>query len=92
MGIVPGFDFDKHKFEAVESYRSKRGLYEAFANAVRDILRVSIPSEYQIHSMEARAKDLESFGSKAQKASESDPTRPRYADPMREITRLPGSP
>src|ERR1700674_2573602 len=85
-----GFDFTQHRSEAVESYRGKRGLYEAFANVVRDILRVSIPSEYQIHSLEARPKDLESFGSKAQKAADNDPARPRYPDPLRDITDLAG--
>lgn len=85
-----GFDFAKHGSDAVEKYRGNRGLFEAFANIVRDILRISIPPQYQIHSLEARAKDIESFGSKAQKASDADLTKPRYADPLRDITDLAG--
>jgi ppGpp synthetase/RelA/SpoT-type nucleotidyltranferase len=47
-------------------------------------------TEIRIHSIEARAKSLESFGAKAAKPSESDPTLPRYPAPLKEITDLAG--
>ena len=84
------FDFPRHRSEAIEKYRAVRGVYEAFANAVRDILRVSIPSEYQIYSLEARAKDADSFGDKAARCSGNDPTVPQYPDPLVGITDLAG--
>jgi putative GTP pyrophosphokinase len=43
------------------------------------------------HEIEARAKDLESFGKKAAKPLESDPRRPKYPRPLEQITDLAGT-
>lgn len=43
-----------------------------------------------VHSIEARAKDLESFGNKAIKPSDENPNLPKYPNPILEITDLAG--
>ena len=39
-------------------------------------------------SVEARAKEVEFFGTKASKPSESDPERPRYPDPLSDVANI----
>lgn len=85
------FDFDAHKDQAVREYRAVRPRYEVFANNLRNILREALIVEnIQIHSIEARAKDLESFGIKASKPSDENPNLPKYTNPLSEITDLAG--
>jgi putative GTP pyrophosphokinase len=76
---------------AVAQYRSLRSAYEQLAEVARRILSDTLDvTEIRIHSIEARAKSLESFGVKAAKPSESDPTLPRYPNPLKQITDLAG--
>lgn len=85
------FDFDQHREAAVRQYRFVKGLYDEFAAVLRHILGESLNARSaKIHSIEARAKSLESFGRKASRPSKSDPSRPRYKDPLTEITDLAG--
>src|SRR5690606_34921114 len=58
--------------------------------AKRLLSEMILASGIRTHSIEARAKSLESFGKKASKTLESDPSRPKYRDPLRELTDLTG--
>src|SRR6185437_5061591 len=84
------FDFQAHRWKSIEQYRAVRGVYEAFASAVREILLVAIPRELQIQSVEARAKALDSFGDKACHPSDEDSNTPQYQEPLAQITDLAG--
>ena len=85
------FDFEEHRRKAVAEYQPKRRLFQAFADAVRGIVREALRTDnIRVASVEARAKEVESFGTKASKPSESDPERPRYPDPLSDITDLAG--
>ena len=68
-----------------------RHSFEAFAKAVREILdQALVAKEIAVNSIEARAKDPESFGAKAETPSENDPGAPKYRCPLDEITDLAG--
>ena len=85
------FNFEEHRRKAVADYQPKRALFQAFANVVRGILIEALRAdEIQVASVEARAKDVESFGTKASKPSELDPEQPKYLDPLSDITDLAG--
>ena len=85
------FDFEEHRRDAVAEYQLRRPLFEDFEDAVRGILAEALRADnIQAASVEARAKDVESFGTKASKPSESDPERPRYPTPLSDITDLAG--
>lgn len=85
------FNFENHRRDAIEAYRRTRDTYAQFAEGVRFILRAALDAEAVTYlSIEARAKDLDSFGDKAAKALETDPTRPKYADPLKQITDMSG--
>jgi ppGpp synthetase/RelA/SpoT-type nucleotidyltranferase len=83
------FDFDAHRQAAVEQYQRVRLLYESFAGTVREILEQALrAASVKVASIEARAKTLESFEDKAATPAEEDPTRPKYPQPLVEITDL----
>ena len=85
------FDFEEHRRKAVAVYQRRRPLFQAFAETVRGILTEALRADrIQVASVEARAKDVESFGIKASKPSESDLERPKYPDPLENITDLAG--
>ena len=77
------FDFVEHRRTAVEEYFRIRPRYEAFAQAVR-------AADITVNSVEARAKEPESFGTKAEAPSENDPRAPKYRLPLDDITDLAG--
>lgn len=85
------FDFDTHKSRAVDSYQQVRGQYADFAAAVESILRTCLSAEaVNVHSITHRAKTIESFGRKALKPAEGNPSRPKYEQPLDQITDLAG--
>jgi len=85
------FDFQEHCRKALEGYRSVRDLYQRYADVVRRVLDASLNAHnVVVHEIEARAKELESFGKKAAKRVDGVPNRPRYPDPLRDITDLAG--
>ncbi|MCY3738390.1 MAG: hypothetical protein OXG13_18445 [Gemmatimonadaceae bacterium] len=85
------FNFEEHRLNAVAEYQRRRPIFEAFAEAVRGIVKEALRAgNIQAASIEARAKEVESFGTKASKPSESDPERPKYPDPLLNITDLAG--
>ena len=73
MENAPSFDFEGHRRQAVDAYAKIRSKYQEFAFAVRNILREAIErKELKVHSIEARAKSLDSFGDKAMRPSEEE--------------------
>jgi putative GTP pyrophosphokinase len=85
------FDFEAHRRTAVGEYAQRRPLYEAFITVVRNILRDAIQRKsLRITSIDARTKELESFGEKAVTRSERNPEEPKYKKPLDEIQDLAG--
>lgn len=85
------FDFSEHRRKAVEDYLRVRPLYQALSAAVRDILIQALKArDIEVNSVDARAKDPESFGTKAETPSEDDPGEPKYPSPLDDITDLAG--
>jgi ppGpp synthetase/RelA/SpoT-type nucleotidyltranferase len=92
--VEPGeetFDFDQHRHDAEESYRSVRGHFESFAETIRTLLGVALADRgIRVHSVQARAKEVESFGRKAGSPSDDTPNSPKYQSPMADITDMAG--
>ena len=85
------FDFEHHRRTAVEEYLRVRPQFEAFAEAVREILDQALKAkDIAVNSVEARAKEPESFSTKAEAPSEKDSGEPKYSNPMADITDLAG--
>ena len=85
------FNFAEHRRTAIEEYLRVRPRYEAFARAVREILVQALrAADIMVNSVEARAKEPESFGAKAEALSENDTRAPKYPRPLDEITDLAG--
>jgi len=86
MAESNSFDFVSHGRSASDAYREMRPAYDRYASIVRDILRAALPTDCPVHSIEARAKTLESLERKARKPSDDDPRKPKYSSPLDEIT------
>mgnify|MGYP004702022337 CR=1 FL=1 len=85
------FDFGAHARKVVEQYRTIRPDYELLAEVTKRLLIEMLrASGIRPHSVEARAKSLESFEMKVAMPSEADPRKPKYIAPLREITDLAG--
>ena len=85
------FNFSEHRRTAVEQYLRVRPRYEAFAKAVREILAQALGAkDIAVNSVEAREKEPERFGIKAETPSENDPRAPKYRNPLDDITDLAG--
>ena len=85
------FDFGEHRRKAVDRYREVRERFDECAQAVRAVLRSVLDEErIKVQIVEARGKGVQSFGEKAEKAEEADANRPRYPEPVRDITDLAG--
>lgn len=85
------FDFDAHSNTAVSFYRTNRPTYEELADVAKRILNDTLQvARIRFHSIESRGKSLDSFAKKAAKPLESDPSKPKYPDPQRDITDLAG--
>jgi ppGpp synthetase/RelA/SpoT-type nucleotidyltranferase len=76
---------------AAAEYRRIHGLYVDLADGIRSILRQSFQANHlKVHSIEARAKSVESFEKKASKEAEDGSEDPRYSQPLQQITDLAG--
>jgi ppGpp synthetase/RelA/SpoT-type nucleotidyltranferase len=85
------FDFEAHQQTAVTAYLQRQPFYANLALVVKRILEESLRRRgISVHSVEARAKDPSSLGRKAAQPSDADPLKPKYPDPLREITDLAG--
>jgi ppGpp synthetase/RelA/SpoT-type nucleotidyltranferase len=85
------FDFAAHRQQAIDGYQPLIRLYADFAYAVHSILRARVDGDsVKVNSIEHRAKTVESFGDKANRPSDEDPNRPKYPEPLSDITDLAG--
>jgi putative GTP pyrophosphokinase len=83
------FDFQSHADRAVTDYLQVHRFFLDLADSVRRVVEEALRRRgINVHSVQARAKDPQSFGKKAARPDERDPSRPKYADPLREITDL----
>jgi ppGpp synthetase/RelA/SpoT-type nucleotidyltranferase len=87
-GFDSAFDLDAHVARAIEDYRRRHSLYRDFADCLRSILRDAIT--IKVLSVDARAKTVDSFAAKVAASSASDPSQPKYHDPLTEVTDLAG--
>jgi ppGpp synthetase/RelA/SpoT-type nucleotidyltranferase len=74
--------------DPVDTYRRAQGKYATFASDVARILSKIPTHEDDIHKIEDRAKDVDSFAKKCAKR-QPDGT-PKYTDPLSQITDLSG--
>jgi ppGpp synthetase/RelA/SpoT-type nucleotidyltranferase len=89
--ILSNFNFRVHGESAAAEYRKIRPLYENFAMESRKIILAFLQDAHiKYHSIEARAKEVDEFGKKAAKFLESDPTKPKYPNPLNDITDMAG--
>jgi len=85
------FDFDAHRESAVAEYEKIRPSYEEFAQTAKKMISSFLRgANVRCHSIEARAKGIDEFGKKAAKQLESDPTKPKYPNPLKNITDMAG--
>jgi len=85
------FDFDNHGLRASERYQKIRPLYEEFAHKLKNILLEALrAAEIKVSSVDARGKEIDSFRKKAAEPSLEDPNKPKYPDPLVDITDLAG--
>ena len=83
------FDFDRHRLAAIDAYWKTRDVFVRFAQVIFEVLTASLgTSGIVYHEIQHRAKDVNSFGTKAAKPLESNPLTPKYPDPMSQITDL----
>ncbi|MFT3940826.1 GTP pyrophosphokinase [Rhodopseudomonas sp.] len=72
-------------------YLKEQNFYSALSEVVVRILDECIKARnIKIHSIQARAKDPTSFAKKAAKPSDVDPSKPKYKNPLSDITDLAG--
>ena len=80
-------DIEAHSLRAVQDYQQLRGLYGDFASSIESILKTCLDrSGVKIHSIESRAKSVESFARKASTLADEDSRRPKYPFPLTQIT------
>jgi ppGpp synthetase/RelA/SpoT-type nucleotidyltranferase len=73
------------------AYRELRPLYADFARCLKTLLDEALRSDgVKTQSVEPRAKTLDSFARKAGTVHPLDPSRPKYEDPLRDITDMAG--
>lgn len=85
------FDPVTYGERAAAAYREKRSLYADFARCLKTLLEEALRgSDVKTHSIDARAKTLDSFAKKAAQVHPLDPTRPKYEDPLSEIEDMAG--
>jgi putative GTP pyrophosphokinase len=89
---IKEFDFKNHKLQAIQEYQKVRPLYEEYANVIKNVLYEAFRvRNIKIHSIESRAKTIDSFGDKASKPSPNNPNKPYYQNPLSDITDLAGA-
>jgi len=89
---IDSFDFEAHRLRAIADFQKVEPLYKEFAEVLRNVLSEAFKANYiQVHSIEARAKAVTSFGRKASGPSEEDPNKPKYPNPLADITDLAGA-
>ena len=88
---ISGFDFEAHGRQAAQEYAKVRPVYEGLAGAVHHILsNATERSGIKTHSIQPRAKDVESFGRKATARDKENPDAPKYPSPLLGIEDMAG--
>jgi putative GTP pyrophosphokinase len=87
--IAP-FDFLAHERATVAEYLQHQQFYADLASVAARILEECLKHHNIKASVQFRAKDPTSLGQKAAIPSEADPNRPKYAEPLTQITDLAG--
>lgn len=83
------FDFIAYEQKAINDYLKTQPYWSNVAESVGRIIEQAIKTrKIQVHSVQFRSKDPVSFGRKASKPSDGDPNRPKYKNPLSEITDL----
>jgi putative GTP pyrophosphokinase len=83
------FDFTAHERAAVVAYLERLSFYKDLASVVKRIVEECLSRRgIKVQSVQARAKDPKSLGRKAAQPSESDPAKPKYPQPLEQITDL----
>jgi putative GTP pyrophosphokinase len=86
---VEPFDFEAHRNGAVAEYLPLREHCGDFARTVQSVIHESLKRrDIKVSSVDARAKDVDSFTLKAGSSSSFDPNVPKYNDPVSQITDL----
>ena len=89
---IDSFDFEAHRLRATADFQKVEPLYKEFAEVLRNLLLEAFKANHiQVHSIEARAKAVDSFGRKAFAPSEEDPSKPKYPNPLADMTDLAGA-
>jgi putative GTP pyrophosphokinase len=89
--IPPSFDFADHSQKATAEYLTKQAFYADLAAAVGRILEQCLQArKIKVQTVQHRAKSPKSFSEKAIIPSEHNPSKPRYSEPLKEITDLAG--
>jgi putative GTP pyrophosphokinase len=80
-----------HADRAVVEYLKVQPFYADIADVVARIIKQSLDGRaIKIHSVQHRAKDARSFGLKAATPADDNPEKPKYWDPIKQITDLAG--
>lgn len=74
---------------AIDRYRELRPIYQSYSEIVKNILTHALPKHCNLHSIDNRAKKVDSFRKKAEK-TEEDTGELKYKDALNEITDLAG--
>ncbi|MBU3155162.1 GTP pyrophosphokinase [Clostridium estertheticum] len=83
------FDFELHRKNAIAEFTKIRQSHVAFSDTIQTILKKCLEDKnIKYHSIESRAKSIESFAEKACKATKDNPNVPKYVNPIKEITDL----
>lgn len=82
---------DLHAQSAVSAYLQVHSFYADLAGVVARVLEECLKKRgIKVHSVQHRAKEPNSFRDKAATPSDIDPNKPKYSDPLKEITDLAG--
>ena len=85
------FDFAEHRRTAVSEYLKVQSFYADLAAVIAQILEECLKRrEIKVLSVQHRAKTPTSLEAKAAIPSEADPNKPKYPEPLRQITDLAG--
>jgi putative GTP pyrophosphokinase len=87
--VATPFDFGEHERAAVSAYLNVYDFNKSLASVVGRVVEECLSKRtIKVHSVQHRAKDPKSFGSKSSIPSDSDPNVPKYPKPLEQITDL----
>jgi putative GTP pyrophosphokinase len=90
-GIDDIFDFERHQKNAISAYLLVKPFYEELSSVVARIIEECLGRRLiTVHSVQHRAKDPVSFGRKSSIPSNGNPEKPKYEEPLSQITDLAG--